>query len=83
MRICRKYRLIPQKYDEIPIHEKHQHFLVWEHILSDQEAATALNREKLITISLFIFILYLPFHEMHKHFMFGSTLCQLMEQLRP
>ena len=36
-----------------------------------------------LTFSLFILILYLPFHEMHKHFMFGSTLCQLMEQLRP
>ena len=62
----------------ILVHEKHKKNLVWEHVVSYQEAATALNREPM-----FILILYLPFHETHKNFMFGSTLYQIMEQLRP
>ena len=37
----------------------------------------------LLCFYLFILILCLPFHEVHKHFMFRSTLCQLMEQLWP
>ena len=37
----------------IPVHENHEHFLVWEHVVSDQEAATALNRGKK---SFFIFV---------------------------
>ena len=36
-----------------------------------------------LSFSFLILILYLPFHEMHKHFMFGSTSCQLIEELRP
>ena len=29
----------------IPVHEIHKHFLVWDHVVSPQEASTALNRE--------------------------------------
>ena len=45
----------------IPVHEMHKHLLVWEHVVSAQEAATDLNRKN-PTFSLFILILYLPFH---------------------
>ena len=38
----------------LPVHEKHKHFLVWEHGVSSHGAATALNRE-----SLGIFFVYL------------------------
>ena len=37
----------------IPVYEKHKQFLVWEHVVSAQEAATALNREN---VSFFIFV---------------------------
>ena len=30
----------------ITVHEKHKHFLVWEHVVSAQEADMALNREE-------------------------------------
>ena len=62
---------------------KSKKIIVWGHVVSSQEAATAWNRETFLSFSLFILIWCLPFHEIHKHFMFGSMLCQLMEQLRP
>ena len=36
----------------IPVHEKHNCFLVWEHVVSAQESAMALNREN---FSFFLF----------------------------
>ena len=48
----------------LPVHEKHEHFLVWEHFVSDHGSATALNRESLdIFLFLFDYInLCLPVH---------------------
>ena len=39
----------------IPVHENHKHFLVWENIVSAQEAATDLNRENSYSF-LFVYI---------------------------
>ena len=36
-----------------------------------------------LSLFLFILILCLPFHEMHKHLIFEKTLFQRMEELRP
>ena len=39
----------------IPVYEKYKHFLVWEHVVSAQEAVTSLNREN-FSFVLFVYI---------------------------
>ena len=59
-------------------------FHFWEHVVSAHGAATDLNRESLeFFFLLFILILCIPVHEKHKHFLFGSTLCRLRNQIWP
>ena len=64
-------------------HERHKHFLLFEHVVSAQEASTALNRENSSFFPFVYIILCLPFHKMHKHLMFGIMLCHLVEQIQP
>ena len=46
----------------LPVHKKHKHFIVWEHVVSAHGSATTLNRESFgmfFCFSLFILILCL------------------------
>ena len=51
--------------------------------MSDNGAATALNKESLGIFSLFIVILCVPVRDKHKHFLFLEHVCHIMEQLWP
>ena len=44
----------------LPFHEKHKHFLVWEHFVSAHGEATALNKESIfVSLCLFEFNVFL------------------------
>ena len=54
----------------LPVYENHRHFLVWEHVVSANVSATALNRLPWY-FSLFLFVyvnVCLPVIEKHNHF---------------
>ena len=69
-----------------PINTKHKHLIFWKHVVSACGAATALNRLSLgiflVKLWLYWFYVFL-FMKIIDIFLFGSTLCQLMYQLRP
>ena len=48
----------------VPVNKKHKHFLVWEHVVSDREAATALNRENL-SFFLFVYIDFISYFSLN------------------
>ena len=60
--------------------------VVWEHVVSAHGADTALNRESpgiYFCLFLFILILCISVHEKINIFLFGSTLCQIRNQIQP
>ena len=69
----------------LPVHENHKHFLVWERFVSAHGAATALNKESLVFLFLFVYIknIVFLFIKSINIFLFGHMLCQLMDQLLP